>query len=83
MCAKLEDDLSPNACHALDARGRFTGREARPHQIQLEQSRALAGRHDPREIVGIGEEREHSRQGRGDPMFGFKPLAHAFLPVFS
>src|ERR1700690_843545 len=81
-CAELEGDLRTDSSHALGAGSRFTGREARANQIQLEQPCALAGRHDPWKIVGIGEEREHTRQWRRDPMFGLKPLAHAFLPVF-
>ena len=32
-------------------------------------------------LCGIGEEREHARQRRSNPLLGFEPLTHALLPV--
>ena len=37
----------------------------------------LPGRHEAREIFGIGEEGEDDVDGIGEPLFGVKGVAHA------
>ncbi len=75
---KLESDFGAGSSHVLEPVRAHSFRQPRRHQVELDQLRALRRRHDSRQIMRVGEERKHLRQGNSNPMLDVETLAHGF-----